>query len=395
MKLQKYIIAILMVVTGYACTSNKSIDKDPLEETRTSMHEESDQVELTPLQYQIANVQLGDIKERNLSDVVQANGVIDIPPSNLLSVSAPLGGFVRKTNILQGMKVKKGQILATIENPDFIQIQQEYLETASEMSYAEMEMNRQAALSKENVTALKVYQQATTKYNTLKARLSGLKARLKIAGIQMNELEKGNIVREAHILAPSSGSVTTVNVNVGKFVNPTDVMFEIVDTDHLHVELFVFEKDISKVKIGQLVRFVINDNKGVERLAKIHLINPKIDQDRTVRVHCHLEQVDNSLWPDNYLKATIETGTVSVPALPDQAIVDYEGKSYIFYENGTEKNNGEIVASLFQMYEIKKGVSENGFTQVILPSTAPQRKVVLQGAYALLAKMKNQEGGGH
>lgn len=395
MNLHKYIIAFFMLMSLAACIKNQSAEHDDIEDEKAIKEEVSDEVELTPLQYQVADIQLGEITERNLSDVVNANGVIDIPPSNLVSISAPLGGFVRKMNLLQGMKVKKGQVLATIENPDFIQIQQDYLETANEINYAEMEMSRQEALSKENVAALKIYQQAATKYRSLNARLRGLGARLKVAGIPLKELEKGNIVNEVQIYAPASGSITAVNVNIGKYVNPTDVMFEIVNADHLHVELFVFEKDISKVKTGQLVRFVVNDGKNVERLAKVHLINPKIEADRTVRVHCHLMRADDALWPDNYLKATIETGNISMPALADQAIVDFEGKSYIFFENGTEEKGGKRIAYLFQMYEIQKGISEHGFTQVIMPADAPQKKVVLKGAYALLAKMKNGEEAGH
>jgi len=168
-------------------------------------------------------------------------------------------------------------------------------------------------------------------------------------------------------------------------VNPTDVMFEIVDTDHLHVELSVFEQDIPKVKLGQLVRFRVSNNPGQEDLAKVYLINQKINDDRTVRVHCHLEREDNALLPQNFVKAIIETGANPVNALPDEAVVDFEGKSYVFVKDPKGERS-------FEMVEVTKGISENGFTEVKMPagsSGSPQ--FVLKGAYALLSKLKNSE----
>lgn len=342
-------------------------------------------VELTEAQYETAGIETGGFSVRKLSGTVAANGVIDIPPQNLVSISAPLGGFVRKSELLQGMKVRKGEVIAVIENPDFIPIQQEYLETRSKLEYAEQEFQRQSDLSKENVNAQKALQQSASELKMLRARLAGLKERVRTAGVDFAGLEKGNITSTASIRSPIAGSVTVVNVNLGKYVNPTDVMFEIVDTDHLHVELSVFEQDIPKVKLGQLVRFRVSNNPAEEDLAKVYLINQKINDDRTVRVHCHLENEDHSLLPQNFVKAIIETGANPVNALPDEAVLDFEGKSYVFVQNPTN-------ARSFELVEITKGVSENGFTAVKMPAGSPgSPKFVLKGAYALLSKMKNTD----
>ena len=279
--------------------------------------EETNRVELTEAQYATAGIETGGFSVRKLSGTVAANGVIDIPPQNLVSISAPLGGFVRKSELLQGMKVRKGEVIAVIENPDFIPVQQEYLETQSKLEYAGQEYQRQSDLSKENVNAQKALQQSASELKMLRARLTGLRERIRTAGVDPAGLEKGEITSVASIRSPISGSVTVVNVNLGKYVNPTDVMFEIVDTDHLHVELSVFEQDIPKVKLGQRVRFRVSNNPGQEDLAKVYLINQKINDDRTVRVHCHLENEDHSRLPQNFVKAIIETGANEVNAMTD------------------------------------------------------------------------------
>ncbi|WP_229254772.1 efflux RND transporter periplasmic adaptor subunit [Dyadobacter linearis] len=370
----------------------KKEEKEPESAEHEHHEEETNVVELTQAQYESAKIRTGAVSMRSLSDVINANGVIDIPPQNLVSISAPLGGFVRKTDLLQGMNVKKGQLIATIENPDFIQIQQDYLETESKLEYAQLDLARQTELSKENINAQKILQQAASEVKIQKSRLAGLRERLKTAGIDLTALEKGTISNRAAIYAPISGSVTTVNVNIGKYVNPTDVMFEIVDTDHLHVELSVFEQDIPRMKLGQLVRFTVSNNPQKEHLAKVYLINQKINEDRTVRVHCHLEKDDPGLLPQNFVKATIETGARPLPALPDQAIVDFEGKSYVFIQKEKEGNDTH-----FEMTEVTKGISENGVTQITATGNTEIEKagIVVNGAYALLSKLKNSEEEGH
>lgn len=390
-KSMKNIAVLLMLL--FAAAGCKSVSQNEQEEAEKDNHaeHETSHVELTEAQYKTAGIETDGFAVRKLSSTVVANGVIDIPPQNLVSISAPLGGFVRKSELLQGMKVRKGEVLAVIENPDFIPIQQDYLETRGKLEYAEQEYQRQSDLSKENVNAQKALQQSASELKVLRARLAGLKERIRTAGIDPAGVERGTITSAALVRSPISGSVTVVNVNLGKYVNPTDVMFEIVDTDHLHVELSVFEQDIPKVKLGQLVRFRVSNNPSKEDLAKVYLINQKINDDRTVRVHCHLENEDQGLLPQNFVKAIIETGASPVNALPDEAVMDFEGKSYVFVQNPQQVRS-------FEMVEVAKGISENGFTEIKLPGEKAQNpEFVVKGAYALLSKLKNaeEEGDSH
>jgi membrane fusion protein, heavy metal efflux system len=393
-KMKNIIVVLFLLAALSSCGKSEGEKAETAEKTPTAEEKpaETNTVALTKAQYETAGVEIGTTTTRNISEVVTANGKIDIPPQNLVSISAPMGGFVRKTDLLQGTKVKKGQILATIENPDFIQIQQDYLETQSRLEYAQLEFNRQTELSKENINAQKILQQAGSEVKSQKARLEGLTERLKTAGISLKTLNSGTIVNSASIYSPISGSVTAVNVNIGKYVNPTDVMFEIVDTDHLHVELSVFEQDIPKIRLGQLVHFTVSNNADKEYTAKVYLINQKINEDRTVRVHCHLSKEEPGLLPENFVKAIIETGANPVTALPEQAIVDFEGKSYIFIQNAAVKDSAGTEMA-FEMTEVVRGASENGYSQVKFQEgfDGKSARIVLKGAYALLAKLKNAE----
>jgi cobalt-zinc-cadmium efflux system membrane fusion protein len=234
----------------------------------------------------------------------------------------------------------------------------------------------------------------------MQAKLAGLKARLQLARIDIERLEKGQIQPTINVYAPISGYVTEVNVNLGKYVNPTDVMFEIVDTEHLHAELTVFERDVPKLKIGQKVRFILA-NELKERMATVYLIGREISTDRTVRIHCHLDKEDRELLPGMYLTAFVETKNEQQPSLPESAVVNYEGKNYIFIkeegeEHGKKEENGAPHLH-YRAVEVQTGVSELGYVAVMLPQgidvkTTP---VVFKGAYDLLSKWKNSGEGGH
>ncbi|WP_026461312.1 efflux RND transporter periplasmic adaptor subunit [Adhaeribacter aquaticus] len=365
-------------------------------EGQEEAHEESETaVELTSEQFVIGKVELGNITSKNLSSVIAVNGLLDVPPQNLVSVSAPLGGFVKSTDLLQGMRVKKGQLVAMVENPEFISIQQDYLESKSQLEFLALEYERQKELAREQVGPLKNLQQVTAQYKAMQSRVNGLKQQLAHIGLSPSRVQANRITRTLPVYSPINGYVTEVNTNRGSYVTPTDVMFKIVDTDHLHVELTVFEKDITKLKVGQKVRFTLPNESGRERMATLHLIGREISAERTVRVHAHLDREEEQLIPGMYVKAFIELNLNTVPALPQEAIVQSEGKDYIFVYKGERTEAGEKMRD-FEMMEVRKGVTESGYTEIIEPANI-QEQIAVKGAYSLLAKMKNteEEGEGH
>ena len=253
-------------------------------------HHSAQTVELNAAQYKSADIKTGKAELRNLSNVIACNGVLDVPPQNLISISLPIGGNLKSTELLQGMKVAKGQVIAVFEHPDYVQLQQEYIQAKSALDFSEIEFQRQADLNKEQVTSQKSFQKVKADYLSQKAQVLGLEKKLEQLGISAAQMEKGNITNTISITSPISGYVTKVNVNIGKYLNPNDVAFEIVDTEHLHAELIVYEKDITKIKVAQSIRFSLPNESGNERGAKVHLIGREISSDRTVRIHGHLDK---------------------------------------------------------------------------------------------------------
>lgn len=373
-------IFALLIGALVAC-SDKAKEVPGTAETKVAS---PNRVHLTQAQFKTISLELGKIEPREISNTIKANGKLDVPPQNMVTVSATLGGFVKYTELLQGMHVKKGQVIAIMEHPDYIQLQQDYLESKSQLDFYSSEYERQQELAKENINAAKTLQQAQSNYLGTKAKVEGLKSKLKLINISATELEKGNIRNTVNIYAPIDGFVTQVHVNVGMYVNPTDVLFKIVDTKHLHAEVIVFEKDVLKIKIGQRVRLQLA-NESQERSAKVYLIGREISPERTVSVHCHLLNEDNNLLPGMYFSALFESGSNSVPSLPEQAIVGFEGKNYVFVAR--DAANLE-----YEMVPVTKGASESGFSEVTLPTSIdPATQIVVQGAYDLLSYLKNTE----
>ncbi len=392
-----FIILSLTAILFSACSSKEKTATEAAEKKT----EETYSVELTDEQFKTVNIQYSTIEEKNLSSVIRASGMLDVPPQQLITISSPYGGTLKNTELLQGMPVAKGEIIAILENPEFIQLQQDYLDYKSQLVYLNEELVRQQELAIENVNAKKTLQKAGSEYNSMMARVQGLRSKLQLININPDKINPDNISGKANIYAPISGYVTKVMVNIGKFVDANQELFEIVDTRHLHAELTIFEKDVPKLKIGQKIRFVLN-NETKERFAEVYLIGREISAERTVRVHGHLLQEDKNLLPGMYLKAIVETGLATTTALPDKAIVQSAGKSYIFIAaeemneekkpEAADKNKTPEKHIAFKRIEITTGVSENGYTEVILPEGFDRNsKIVINGAYDLLSKMNNVE----
>jgi membrane fusion protein, heavy metal efflux system len=394
MKLINKLYILLLLPFVFACKSNGAKEGGETKADTTEHHHE-ELIELTAIQTKTAGIELGSIEMRQLSGAIKATGMLDVPPQNLVSITSTLGGFLQSTELLQGMRVKKGQVIAVMKSTDFIQLQQDYLENVSQLEFLDAEYKRQQQLAKENVNAQKTLQQAKADYEGTKARVNGLKAKLQIAGASFATLDKGEINPLISIISPINGYVTQVNASLGAFVAPGTEMFRIVDTEHLHAEIRVYERDLPKVKLGNLVYFNLA-HENANRKAHVYLIGREIETDRTIRVHCHLDKEDAELLPGMYITATLETQSGNVPALPNDAITTYENKKYVFTYKGSRKEDGEDMND-YEMIEITTGLGEFGYTEVQLPVGVDGKdlKIVTKGAYALLSKKFNSEEDGH
>ena len=298
-------------------------------------------VEMNDAQYKTAGIELGQVEYKVLSNVLKVNGIVNVPPQNLVSVSVNMGGFVKSTDLVQGSPVSKGQVLAVIENPEFIELQQNYLESKNKLEFAEADYNRQKDLYKENVSSEKTYQQALSEYKSLKTRMFALEQKLILIGIDTKQLTEEKISRSVSVVASISGYIKTVNINIGKYVNPTDVMFEIVNNQKLTLELSLFEKDIASVSIGQKIRFSLPDN-SIEQSAVIYQVGKTIGDDKTVKVYAAVNNEDKNLLPGMYVNAFIEISNDSTTSLPEEAVLTFDDKNYIFIFSNAKKKGIKI-----------------------------------------------------
>ena len=385
----KIIFSILIITaTLTACSDGK---KKETEETVVTKKDSttSDQVTLTTDQYKVAEIQLGTVQMRNLSSVIKVNGVIDVPPQNVVSISAPLGGYVKSSGLLPGQVVRKGQLMAVIENAEFIDIQQDYLESTSRMVFLGQELKRQQELRKEEINSAKTLQQVSSEYNMMRAKINALQQKLSLIGISTKALQAGRIVKTSNLYSPINGYVTASKVNRGKYVQPSDVLFELANKSDMHLALDVFEKDVRKINPGQPIRFSLASETDYNRTAKVFLIGKATQEDGTIPVHCHLDvSNDPAMLPGMYVKALIATRTEDVQALPVEAIIQSDAKDYIFVQTDTAQ--GKVH---FRMIPVMKGTKQEGFVAITFPKNfnAANDKIVIKGAYALLSAMKNVE----
>lgn len=368
---------ILIIVSLFinSCGKQSNTESNEVKENEASV------ITLTDAQIKNAAIEVGKISEQPISSILKVNGKIDVPPQNMVSISAQLGGYLKSSQLLPGMKVKKGEVIATMEDQQYIQIQQDYLTTKTKLNYLEKEYNRQKDLNESKATSDKVFQQTEADYQAQRIALKALYEKLKLIGINPETLSESSISRNINIYAPIDGYVTHVNVNIGKYVNPSEVLFELVNPTDIHLALTIFEKDIPKLYIGQKVITYTNNEPEKKHNCEIILIGQHLSDERSVEIHCHFNDYDKTLLPGMYMNAEIEVTSNNVLALPSEAIVNYEGKNYIFIDKGNRS---------YEFYEVKIGSSENNYTSIENTDNIKNKSIVIKGSYSLLMSLKNK-----
>ena len=373
----KNIIVVFGIFVLVACGNKKTMEDAKQAPTAA----EGDIAELTDAQMALTKIELGKVERRNISSIIKLNGKIDVPPQNLVSVSMPLGGYLKSTKLLPGMHIKKGELIAIMEDQQYIQIQQDYLITENKLEFAKAEYIRQKELNASKATSDKLFQQTEMEYKTLSITLSALGEKLKLININIQKLTENTIANNIKIYSQIDGFVSKVNVNIGKYVNPTDVLFELINPSDFHLNLKVFEKDIDKLSIGQKLVTYSNNFPDKKYDCEIILISRDISSERTVDVHCHFENYDRTLLPGMYMNADVEVKSNNTSSIAEDAIVNFEGINYVFVAK--DKNQ-------FQMVRIETGTKENGFIEIKNKGEFTDKKIVIKGAYTLLMKLKNK-----
>lgn len=364
-----------ILLISVSCSNNNTS-----ESSQTSLSESI--IQLSDEQLKNTSVKIGLPEMKTISTILKVNGTIDVPPQNMVSVSVPMGGYLKYTKLLPGMHIYKGEEIAVIEDQQYIQLQQEYLMAVENLKLKELDFQRQKELNEVKASSNKVFQQSQADYINQKIEVKSLEEKLKLIGINPEKLNENNISRSISVLSPIDGYVTSVNVNIGKYVNPSDVLFELVNPEDIHLNLTVFEKDLNQLFIGQKVMAYTNHLPDKKYECDIILIGKNLSNERSVEVHCHFKSYDKNLIPGMFINADIELKTHQALVLPDEAIVRFENKSYAFL--AVNKNT-------FEMIEVSTGNSDEGFTEIMIDDKYASKNFVIDDAYTLLMAVKNKE----
>ena len=385
----QYIKSILLLLAFILASCNNS-EKEVESTDSTSEEIAEGNIHLSKAQFENAKMEIGQLTEKPFAQTVQTNGVIDVPPQSRAVVSAFAGGHIKNTPLLVGSKVSKGQRLVTIENPEFITMQQNYMETVAQLSYLNSEYERQKTMFEEKITSQKSYLRAESEYKTALARSNSLKKNLQMLNINPASVAAGNIVSQVNIYSPIDGNVTQVFVNTGTYVSPADKIMEIMNTDHIHLELKVFEKDLLQLKKDQEILFSVPEASKETFKGDVHLVGTSIDPNsRIAMIHGHIDEKDSQNFTAGmFVEAQIVTGTSNHFALPENAIVELDGVNYVLLiEN---ENNDE-----YQLHSarVKVGATYLGYTIIENASEfEKESRFLTKGGFALL---QEEGGGGH
>ncbi|GAK76457.1 efflux RND transporter periplasmic adaptor subunit [Nonlabens sp. Asnod3-H03] len=377
--INKYTFLILLLVLA-SCGEKESTS---LDSQTSDTHRNDDRIFVSTVQFENSNMTLGKLIQQPFPITVKTTGMIDVPPENRAVVNATMGGYIKSTPLLIGDKVRKGQVLVSIENPDFVKIQQEYLEVKEQMTYLRVEYERHQTMMDENITSQKSFLKAESSYKTINARYTGLRKQLQMLNISPSNVEAGTIVSVVNIYAPISGSITKVNVTRGTYVSPATAILEIIDNDHLHLELSVFEKDILKLQKGQKINFKIPESSNETFLADVHLIGTTIEDNRTIKVHGHINnEKEIHFLTGMFVEAGIVIDSASAKALPETAVANMDNENYVLILDETT-NAGYY----FTQVEVEIGQQLNQYIEIVTDSKFnDETNFLIKGAFNLVGE---------
>lgn len=395
--------ALGALATLASCGGQQTNEKH--NEPEAEHRETKNVVMLNERQREALNLQLGKFEMRNLTTMVKTNGQLEVPPAASADITAVIGGNVKAIKVFHGDKVNRGQVLAMLEHPDYIALQEDFAETASKFEFLEQEYNRQKELFDNQVGSGKDFQLVKSEFNTIKSKYEGLKARLRMLNLSPESVLSGNISGTIPIVSPISGYVNDVSIKLGTYVDAKDKLFRITDNREIHADFMVYENDVNLLKEGQKIDFTVANRPGEELTATIFAIGKEFEPNtRSVHIHARLDRAEPNLLPGMYVSGHIHTNQNYVRTLPSDAVVTEGTKSYIFvldntvaaddHDHAGEEHNheaeGQVMA--FRMVEVVTGTQEGNYTEVKLLGALPENtSVVLNAAYYLQADLGKEE----
>lgn len=388
--------AILGLLAG--CEAKKEMHEDDEhgheEESAHTGHEgEGENVHFSAAQFEALNMEVGTVPLKNLSSVVQANGHLEVPPQNEATVTAIIGANIAAIKVIEGEEVQKGQILAYLTHPNLTKLQGDYLEAYNSLQFLEQDYQRQKRLYEEEVGSGKSFQQAKADYQSTRGMVKSYESQLWQFGMNPSRLQEGNFYNQVPVVSPIDGSIVKVEVKIGQYVAPENVLFEIINTHHIHADLMVFEKDVYRIKEGQRVRFKVETLPDRELFAEIYSVGKKFEQDpKAVHVHAEIENKTGKLIPGMYIKGEVLTDSTQTYALPEEAITRVGDRHFAFVAE--KEIEGEDENWMFTPVEVITNVSSNNWVGVKFPNEIPANALfAMNNAYYLIAEMNKSEAG--
>jgi len=375
-------VFFLIILTISACVQPKAThEEEDAAETETNV------AAITPEQMKAVGIELDTVSQKSLVDAIKLSGMLSVPNQNKALVTALTSGIVKTLTVLPGDYVKKGQVIATLVNPELTKVQQELQSTIAQLNLAKIEQQRQQELVAGNAAPLKNLQRVETEIATLTATRNALQQQLSALGISASAVSAGKITTIIAITAPISGTISNVKAEIGANVDAATPVAQIVNNSELHLDLFVYEKDLSKLKPKQDITFTLTNNPGKTYEAAVFSIGTAFENDtKTIPVHAVVNGDKSGLIEGMNVTAVVSTGAVKGPAVPTAAIVSHAGEDYIFVMIKETKEGYE-----FEKWPVAKGVSDVGYSAITPVRELPAHaKVVTKGAFFVLAKLTNK-----
>ena len=340
-------------------------------------------VQLTKEQASLAQLELAPIEQGKMKGMTHLNGVIDVPPTGIASVSIPMGGYIQDINLIPGTFVKKGQVLATVKDPAYVQLQENYLATKAKLSYLQQDLDRQKALLTQEAVSKKSFQQIQADYNTNAIQLKALSEQLKLINIQPESLTTEKISSLVQLVAPIAGYISKVNINRGKYVTPSDILLEIINPNDIHAAITIYEKDIANFKVGMKGTVTLTQDPAKKYPVSVLAVAHNINEDKTALLHCHFEKIPANVLPGMFLTADMVVETKDAVLIPIVSVQRFQGKDYIFIQSAE---------NVFEVKEIQ--VIQSNATFVTVSNTDANawigKQIVVKNAFSLLGKLMNK-----
>lgn len=373
-------------------------------------HHEENEVTITHQQAENLNIKIGSFSSIQVSEIIETNGELELAPQNIADIHVLIGGVITKINVIEGSKVKKGQVLATLQHPDIIKLQEDLISKHAELSYLESEFKRQEKLYNEEVGSGKEFQKIKSEYYGAKALVDALTAKLQMLGLNAEQVIGGKIKSYVSVVSPLNGKVSLVETNIGEYVSTDKRLFQVVDNDHLHCAFRVYENDILKVKERQAIEVTSPAFGNKTFLATIYAISPAFEENpKNIHIHADFKVHDDRLISGMYVSGKIKTDSITRIVVPRTTIVGEEGKKYIFIhhveDEGTvhrhdehagehkhleeNEHRGEIH---FKKVEVMTGIEEEDWIEVLNRADFPKDvEIALTSAYYLQAEIGKGE----